>query len=144
MYKITFEDGTIFSTTKIIGVGLNYTDHINEMKNIIPTEPVLFIKPSTSLCDFNKPIQIPKNMGAVHHELELAVCIAKECSHINKEDSKNYIAWFGIALDLTLRDVQSVAKEKGRPWAVAKGFNNSCPVTTFFKKRLNDVDDNLL
>ncbi len=144
MYKITFKDGAIFDTTKIIGVGLNYNDHISEMKNIKPKEPVLFLKPTTSLCDFNKPIQIPKNMGSVHHELELAVCIAKECSDVNKEDAKNYIAGFGMALDLTLRDVQSAAKEKGRPWAVAKGFNNSCPVTSFFKKRLSDVDDNLL
>ena len=144
MYKITFTDGSSFQPSKIIGVGLNYTDHINEMKNITPSEPVLFFKPSTSLCNFNELIEIPKNKGAVHYELELAVCIEKECASVSKEQATNYIAGFGMALDLTLRDVQSVAKGKGLPWAVAKGFNNSCPITQFCRKNLKDVNDNLL
>jgi len=144
MFKITFEDGTVFNTSKIIGVGLNYNDHISEMKNIKPSEPVLFLKPSTALCDFNKPIVIPKDMGSVHYELELAVCIGQKCSNVNKENATDYIAGFGLALDLTLRDVQSSAKGKGLPWSVAKGFDNSCPVTSFSKSSLGHVDDNLL
>ena len=144
MNKITFDDGDSLAPSKIIGVGLNYAAHIEEMKNIRPSEPVLFLKPSTSLCDFYKPILIPKNMGSVHHELELAVCIGKECSDVGKKEAKDYIAGFGMALDLTLRDIQTTAKEKGKPWAVAKGFDNSCPVTSFYKRNIDEVNDNLI
>lgn len=144
MYNITFNDGTELQPSKIIGVGLNYVAHIHEMKNKNPSEPVLFIKPSTSLCDFNKPIVIPKNKGSVHYELELAVCIRKKCRAVEKNEAVDYIAGFGMAMDLTLRDVQSTAKEKGLPWAVAKGFDKSCPVSTFFKMDLNQVSDNRL
>jgi len=144
MFKLTFNDGSSFQPTKIIGVGLNYAAHIDEMKNIKPSEPVLFLKPNTSLCDMNAPLEIPKNRGSVHYELELAVCIGKECTSVTKEQAGDFIAGFGMALDLTLRDIQSAAKSKGQPWAVAKGFNKSCPVTQFFKKNITDVNDNLL
>ena len=144
MNNIFFDNDMVYHPTKIIGVGLNYVDHINEMKSEKPKEPVLFIKPTTSLCKFNKPISLPQNRGSVDYELELAVCIKKDGSNIKKEDVANYIAGFGMALDLTLRDVQSVAKEKGQSWAVAKGFDNSCPVTLFFKKEIKDVEDTQL
>jgi 2-keto-4-pentenoate hydratase/2-oxohepta-3-ene-1,7-dioic acid hydratase in catechol pathway len=144
MYKLTFDDGSRLTPTKIIGVGLNYAAHIEEMNNTRPSEPVLFIKPSTSLCDFNSPLVIPVDKGSVHHELELAVCIARECSAVDKDEAAGYIAGFGMALDLTLRDIQSIAKQKGRPWSVAKGFDKSCPVTTFFKKNISDVNNTLL
>jgi len=144
MYKINFDDGSQLSPTKIIGVGLNYAAHIEEMNNTKPSEPVLFIKPVTSLCDINKALSIPKDMGSVHHELELAVAIARKCSRVKKEEAFDYIAGFGIALDLTLRDLQTIAKGKGRPWSVAKGFDNSCPVSSFYKKDLNEISDNQL
>ena len=144
MFNIQFNDGSQLTPSKVIGVGLNYVAHIEEMKNTKPSEPVLFIKPTTALCDFTQPLIIPKNMGSVHHELELAVTIKKECSRVNRQEAPDFIAGFGMALDLTLRDIQSDAKAKGRPWAVAKGFDKSCPVTTFFKKKLSDVSDNRL
>jgi len=139
MTDIHFDDGSSLTPSKIIGVGRNYSEHIKEMKSEKPDDPVLFIKPATSLCSFYKPIVIPENMGEVHHEIELAVAIGKKCKNISGEKAAEYIAGFGIALDLTLRDVQSVAKKKGLPWAVAKGFDNSCPVSTFYKKTITDV-----
>jgi len=144
MYSIKFDDGSQRTPSKVIGVGLNYVAHVEEMKNTKPSEPVLFIKPTTALCDFSQPLVIPRNMGSVHHELELAVCIAMECSTVSRQQAPDYIAGFGMALDLTLRDIQAVAKSKGRPWSVAKGFDKSCPVSTFYKKDLSAVEDNLL
>jgi 2-keto-4-pentenoate hydratase/2-oxohepta-3-ene-1,7-dioic acid hydratase in catechol pathway len=144
MNNIFFDTDMVLHPTKIIGVGLNYADHIDEMKSKKPSEPVLFIKPTTSLCRFNDPISLPKNRGSVHYELELAVCIKKEAINIVKDKAAEYIAGFGMALDLTLRDVQSAAKSKGRPWAVAKGFDNSCPITTFFNKSIEEVQNNQL
>lgn len=141
MNNIFFDTDKVFHPTKVIGVGLNYVDHINEMKSKKPSEPVLFIKPTTSLCRFSDPISLPKNRGSVHYELELAICIKKEAHKIKQENASEYIAGFGMALDLTLRDVQSAAKSKGQPWAVAKGFDNSCPITIFSDKSIEDVQD---
>lgn len=141
MNNITFSDGTLLNPTKIIGVGLNYGDHIAEMHSIKPIEPVLFLKPTTSLCNFSDPISLPKKMGSVHFELELAVCIGSDCRKVTEDQASSFIAGFAMALDLTLRDIQSRAKNNGHPWAVAKGFDNSCPVTRFFKKPLSEVED---
>ncbi len=144
MNNIFFDTDMVLHPTKIVGVGLNYVDHINEMKSKKPSEPVLFLKPTTSLCKFKDPISLPKNRGSVHYELELAICIKKDAQQVKKEDVAEYIAGFGMALDLTLRDEQAAAKASGRPWAAAKGFDKSCPITTFFKKSIEEVQDNQL
>ncbi len=144
MKKIRFEDGTEYQPSKVVCIGLNYAAHIEEMKSKRAKEPVIFIKPNSSLHDISKPIPIPRSYGAVHHEIELAVCIAKEGRHIPESTAEDYIAGFGLALDLTLRDVQFQAKQKGRPWALAKGFDNACPVSVFREKErvagLNDIN----
>ncbi|MGD9488371.1 MAG: fumarylacetoacetate hydrolase family protein [Calditrichaceae bacterium] len=131
MKNITFKNGKIYNPTKIIGVGRNYSEHIKEMRSEKTTDPVLFIKPVSALCDMMSPLLLPKKYGSVHHEIELAVCIGKSGSEIRIEDAFESVAGFGLALDLTLRDLQADAKKAGLPWAVAKGFNNSCPVSVF-------------
>jgi 2-keto-4-pentenoate hydratase/2-oxohepta-3-ene-1,7-dioic acid hydratase in catechol pathway len=77
------------------------------------------------------PLPIPQNQGAVHYELELAVCLGKEAMQVSKKEALNYVAGYGMALDLTLRDKQQAAKNAGLPWAIAKGFDHSCPVSVF-------------
>lgn len=148
MNTIKFANGTELSPSKIIGIGLNYVKHINEMKSIQQREPVIFLKPNSSLHDITQPIPIPKNDGAVHHEIELAVCIGKRGSNIAVESAEDYIEGFGLALDLTLRDIQGKAKSAGLPWAIAKGFDSSCPVSQFVKKELianyNDLNLKLI
>lgn len=134
MKKILFEDGTEYQPSKVVCIGLNYAAHIEEMKSRRAEEPVIFIKPNTSLHDITKPIPIPQNNGEVHHEIELAVCIAKEGRRIPVNEAEDYITGYALALDLTLRDVQSKAKQKGRPWALAKGFDNACPLSVFRSK----------
>ncbi|PKH26889.1 isomerase/hydrolase [Enterobacterales bacterium CwR94] len=116
---------------KVVCVGSNYALHIKEMGSATPTEPVLFIKPATALCDLNQPLSIPQGLGAVHHEVELAVLIGSTLKQATEEHVQQAIVGYGIALDLTLRDVQASCKKAGQPWEKAKGFDNSCPLSGF-------------
>ncbi|PWC11471.1 fumarylacetoacetate hydrolase family protein [Brenneria roseae subsp. americana] len=120
-----------FPVNKVVCVGSNYSEHIKEMGSATPTEPVLFIKPETSLCDLRQPVAIPKNLGTVHHEVELAVLIGTPLKQANEERVARAIAGYGVALDLTLRDLQSELKKAGRPWEKAKAFDGSCPLSGF-------------
>lgn len=120
-----------FPVSKVVCVGSNYAKHIKEMGSATPTEPVLFIKPETALCDIRHPLSIPKGLGAVHHEVELAVLIGATLKQASEEHVAQAIAGYGIALDLTLRDVQAGCKKAGQPWEKAKGFDNACPISGF-------------
>lgn len=120
-----------FPVSKVVCVGSNYAKHIKEMGSATPTEPVLFIKPETALCDIRQPLSIPREFGSVHHEVELAVLIGATLKQATQEHVSKAIAGYGIALDLTLRDVQAGCKKAGQPWEKAKGFDNSCPISGF-------------
>ena len=124
---------------KVVCVGRNYLQHIAELKNEVPTEPVLFIKPNTALTAIENPIIIAEE--ACHHEVELAILIGEK---LQKEASvrqiKAAIVGYGIALDLTLRDVQHRLKEKGLPWERAKAFDNSCPISAFIPAEQFEAD----
>ncbi|MBN1085656.1 fumarylacetoacetate hydrolase family protein [Erwinia aphidicola] len=120
-----------FPASKVVCVGSNYAKHIKEMGSATPTEPVLFIKPETALCDMRQPLSIPQGLAAVHHEVELAVLIGATLKHASVEHVAKAIAGYGVALDLTLRDVQAGCKKAGQPWEKAKGFDNSCPLSGF-------------
>ncbi|GAB7215425.1 MULTISPECIES: fumarylacetoacetate hydrolase family protein [Dickeya] len=120
-----------FPVNKVVCVGSNYSEHIREMGSAKPAEPVLFIKPETALCDLRQPVAIPKELGSVHHEVELAVLIGTPLKQANEERVARAIAGYGVALDLTLRDLQAGFKKAGQPWEKAKGFDGSCPVSGF-------------
>ena len=142
MKQIVFTDGTTYTPSKIICVGRNYAKHIEEMKSSRTKDPVLFLKPNTALHSLKVPIPVPKSFGSVHHEIELAVCISKTCSNISAQEAESCVAGYAVALDLTLRDVQSEAKNGGLPWAVAKGFDNACPISSFTPAHLvKDVNN---
>lgn len=116
---------------KIVCIGRNYYDHIAELGNEVPDEPVFFIKPSTSIILNGGEIKIPAVSTDCHHELELAVLIGKKVSQVNEDVAMASVAGYGIAIDLTLRDIQSNQKKKGLPWEIAKGFDTSCPLSDF-------------
>ncbi|GKW40486.1 fumarylacetoacetate hydrolase family protein [Pectobacterium parvum] len=120
-----------FPVNKVVCVGSNYSEHIKEMGSAAPSEPVLFIKPETALCDLCQPVVIPKNLGSVHHEVELAVLIGMPLKQANEERVARAIAGYGVALDLTLRDLQFDFKKAGQPWEKAKAFDGSCPISGF-------------
>jgi 2-keto-4-pentenoate hydratase/2-oxohepta-3-ene-1,7-dioic acid hydratase in catechol pathway len=127
------------SPGKIICIGRNYLQHIEELDNCIPTEPLLFIKPSTALCNISAPVNIPKNFGPCHNELEIAVLIKKPLRRCTADQALSSIWGVGLGLDLTLRDVQTRLKNQGHPWERAKAFDNSCPMSPFIS--LQKIDN---
>ena len=116
---------------KIICIGRNYVEHILELNNAIPGEPVFFLKPDTALLIRNRPFYYPSFSADVHYELELAIKINKVGRHIQKEFARTYFDEIGLGLDMTARDLQENAKKKSLPWAVAKGFDQSAPISSF-------------
>jgi len=129
---------------KIVCVGRNYADHAKELNNPVPKAPILFIKPASSAVPMAGNIAIPKDQGSVHHELEIAILIGEQLSSATEEEVDSAIAGIGLALDLTLRDVQSELKEKGHPWERAKAFDGACPLSEFICANefidLNNID----
>lgn len=113
---------------KIICVGQNYRDHIREMRSDEPAEPVLFLKPSTALIADGEAILIPEGIGAVHHEVELALIVGKGGRDIAERDALSHISHVSVFNDVTARDVQSAARKAGLPWALAKGMDTFAPL----------------
>jgi 2-keto-4-pentenoate hydratase/2-oxohepta-3-ene-1,7-dioic acid hydratase in catechol pathway len=120
-----------FPVSKVVCVGSNYAKHIKEMGSATPEEPVLFIKPESALCDIRQPLALPQGLGSVHHEVELAILIGATLKQATEEHVAKAIVGYGVALDLTLRDLQGKLKKAGQPWEKAKGFDNSCPISGF-------------
>lgn len=119
-----------FPANKVVCVGSNYAKHIKEMGSAHPEEPVIFIKPETALCDANQPIVIPKDLGSVHHEIELAVLIGMPLKNADEDRVSRSIAGFAVALDLTLRDLQANLKSRAA-MGKSKAFDGSCPISGF-------------
>ena len=117
---------------KAVCVGRNYADHARELNNPLPDEPVLFIKPKTALVDLCKPLVLPSKLGDCHYETELAILIGQPLSRgCTEQQTEEAIVGVGLALDLTLRDLQQKLKEKGLPWEKAKAFDGACPLSEF-------------
>ncbi len=144
MYSIKLVGrSTAIHPGKIVCLGRNYSDHIKELGNELPDKPVIFIKPTTSILPDGGTIIIPEYSTDCHHEVELAVLIGKTGKDIKEEDVFDHVAGYGIAIDLTLRDVQSQQKEKGLPWEIAKGFDTACPLSDFVPADLIPDPSNL-
>jgi 5-carboxymethyl-2-hydroxymuconate isomerase len=116
---------------KILCIGRNYSEHIKELGNATPDAPVIFIKPASSVIGDGDVIVIPPNSHDCHHEAELALLIGRRGKNIPVDQAMEFIAGYGVGIDLTLRDVQSELKKKGLPWEIAKGFDTSCPLSSF-------------
>lgn len=119
---------------KIICIGRNYADHAKELKNEIPTEPVIFLKPDSALIPKGHPFHYPAHTNDLHYELELVIRITRVGKHIAKEFAHKYYDEVGLGIDFTARDVQQKCKEKGLPWEKAKAFDYSAPLGKRFVK----------
>ena len=117
---------------RIFAVGRNYVEHIEELKNERPDEPVIFTKPDTALLKNNAPFYHPDFSKDIHHEVELVLRISKEGKSIDEKFAMSYVDAIGVGIDFTARDLQQKAKEKGLPWDIAKGFNGSAPISDKF------------
>lgn len=133
---------------RIFAIGRNYAEHIKELNNERPDEPVIFTKPDTALLRANAPFYYPDFSKDIHHEVELVVRINKEGKNIQENFASKYYDAIGVGIDFTARDLQQKAKEKGLPWDIAKGFNGSAPVSDKFIpvsefKNLKDINFSL-
>ncbi len=123
--------GRHFPLGKILCLGRNYAEHIRELGNPAPDAPVIFIKPASSVIGGGEAIVIPPYSRECHHEAELALLIGRKGKDIPVDRAMEYVAGYGVAIDLTLRDVQDELKRKGLPWEIAKGFDTACPLSDF-------------
>jgi acylpyruvate hydrolase len=117
---------------RIFAIGRNYAEHIKELNNERPDEPVIFTKPDTALIRNNGPFYYPDFSKDIHFEVELVLRISKEGKNIQEKFASRYYDAIGIGIDFTARDLQQKAKEKGLPWDIAKGFNGSAPISDKF------------
>ena len=137
-YQHQWVDGSAIGLPvgKAVCVGRNYAAHAKELGNAVPQTPILFLKPSTAIVPLSPSFTIPNDRGSCHYETEIAVLIGKTISSIDADDVAEAIAGYGLALDLTLRDVQNQLKAQGYPWEVAKAFDGACPLSPFIKPEL--------
>ncbi|MFO7995197.1 MAG: fumarylacetoacetate hydrolase family protein [Marinobacter sp.] len=132
-YQHHWKDGTPvhLALGKIVCIGRNYAEHARELNNPVPDEPLLFIKPATSAVHITRPLDFPRDRGGVHFETELAVLIGRPLTNASASEAEGAILGYGLALDLTLRDLQTRLKDKGHPWERAKAFDGACPLSPF-------------
>jgi len=123
--------GEEFAIGKILCIGRNYVGHIRELGNEAPAAPVIFMKPATAVIGNGDEVIIPSYSDNCHHEAELALLVGRTGKDIPAEEALSFLAGYGVAIDLTLRDVQDELKKKGLPWDIAKGFDTACPLSTF-------------
>jgi len=113
---------------KIVCIGRNYAKHIEELNSERPKDPVVFIKPDTSVLSKQSPFVIPEYSKDIHYELEIMVKITKVGKYIQQEFAHKYYDQIGLGIDFTARDIQQHCKEKGLPWEKAKAFDGSAKV----------------
>ncbi len=126
---------------KIICVGRNYTEHIEELQNEKPTDPVLFMKPDSAILPNKNPFYIPEFSDNIHYEVEILVKINRLGKHIAPKFAYKYYDEIGLGIDFTARDLQDKLKDKGLPWEKAKAFDGSAVIGDFLhKNQINDLN----
>jgi len=130
MNSFQFTDSSSIPVGTFYCIGRNYAAHAKEMNAVVEEQPLIFLKPPTAFCESNSIVTMPSVSKDMHFEGEIVVIIAKDAFQISPEEVGDYIAGIGVGFDLTLRDIQSIAKTKGHPWAVAKGFRHSAPISS--------------
>lgn len=127
---------------KLICIGRNYVDHIKELKNERPSDPVVFLKPDTAILLKKQPFFIPEFTNDVHHEVEVLVKIKKVGKYIDRKFANKYYDEIGLGIDFTARDLQSQLKAKGLPWEKAKAFDGAAVIGKWVpKSKFDDVND---
>ncbi len=119
---------------KIICIGRNYSGHIKELENQKPDNPVIFIKPDTSLIQKNQPFFIPEFSKNIHHEIELVIKIKRIGKYIEEKFANKYYDFLTVGIDFTARDIQNDLKSKGLPWEKSKGFDGSALIGKWLNK----------
>ncbi|MEC3907310.1 fumarylacetoacetate hydrolase family protein [Tamlana sp. 2201CG12-4] len=124
---------------KLICIGRNYTEHIEELQNEKPTDPVVFLKPDTAILLKKQPFFIPDFSNDVHYEVEVLVKINRVGKYIDRKFTHKYYSEIGLGIDFTARDLQSQLKAKGLPWEKAKSFDGAAVIGKWISK--DEVDN---
>jgi 2-keto-4-pentenoate hydratase/2-oxohepta-3-ene-1,7-dioic acid hydratase (catechol pathway) len=114
---------------KIICSGWNYRSHLAETNKDLPKEPIFFLKPSSCIIGNGENIVLPKGIGAIHFEAELALIFGRTGKNIPENDALSYVSHVAAFNDVTARDMQSIARKEGNPWSVAKGMDTFGPMS---------------
>ncbi len=125
---------------KIFCIGRNYVAHAKELNNKVPTQPLVFMKPTTALT-YDEKVQYPSFSNNVHYEIEVVLHLSKGGRKIPVKKASNHYNAIGLGIDYTARDVQARCKEKGHPWELAKGFDNSATLSASYSKKDFKMDD---
>lgn len=113
---------------KVLCVGQNYAKHVRELGGPAPQAPVWFWKPDSAIIQDGHAIELPPGVGAVHHEVELAVRIGRQARRIDAAAAVRHLDGATVANDVTARDLQAAAKKEGKPWTQAKGYDTFLPL----------------
>ncbi|MBP6345927.1 fumarylacetoacetate hydrolase family protein [Neisseriaceae bacterium CLB008] len=125
--------------SNIFCIGRNYVAHAKELNNDVPTEPMVFLKPTSALLHPTSPVILPSYSQSIHYECELVILIKEDAHNVSEAEALNYVAGYSIGLDLTARDLQDKAKSQGHPWTQCKGFRGAACITHFVSSQI--VDD---
>ena len=141
MVNYVFKDKKVKKTPigKLVCLARTYKKHAEEMHSDLTEDPLLFLKPTSSVIFDGDSIIIPKRSKCIHHEVELGIVIGEKCKDISQKYALDYVLGYVVALDITARDIQSEFKEKGWPWGVAKGFDTFAPLSEIVLK--DEVSD---
>jgi 2-keto-4-pentenoate hydratase/2-oxohepta-3-ene-1,7-dioic acid hydratase in catechol pathway len=124
---------------KLVCLARTYHKHAKEMNTKVTEKPLLFLKPASSIIFNNEYIVLPNNSKNVHHEVELCIIIGEKCRKVKSMNAINYVLGYCLGLDITARDIQSVAKKNGWPWGIAKGFDTFAPISSVvLKEKISD------
>lgn len=119
------------TVSNIFCVGRNYKEHIKELDNDTPVEPIVFLKPTSALLLTGESIVLPDYSSDVHYECELVIYIGQDAQNVTEQNALKYVGGYALGLDLTARDIQSQCKQKGLPWTKVKGFRGAACVSEF-------------
>ena len=131
MTNYIFKDGNRKNVPigKLVCLARTYKRHAEEMHTNVTKDPLLFLKPASSVIFNGESIIIPSMSQCLHHEVELGIVIGKKCKNVSQQESLDYVLGYLIALDITARDIQTEAKKNGWPWSIAKGFDTFAPIS---------------
>jgi len=123
-----------FPVRRIYCIGRNYEKHVAEMGyDVKRSKPFYFAKPADAIVMSGATVDYPPRTENLHHEIELVVAVGKSGSAVSVEQALDYVFGYAVGIDLTRRDLQKAAKEKGRPWETAKGFDRSAPISAIHR-----------
>lgn len=123
---------TSYTAHSVICIGRNYADHAKELNNPLPIIPVVFTKPLTAITYDGGEIRVPVGLTKeVHHEVEMVVAIGEYGRFIPESKAMDYVAGYGVGVDITARDLQTALKKQSQPWTLSKGMDTFAPLGNF-------------